>query len=148
MVNIISWIQVHAVSVIAGIVGLGGGALGHAFGPAIYKAAGNWITKEVTALSGEAFHKLINPNVADPLDRADVIVIAQAAIRMAERHMDSADGQKKMGWVLDMLCAKTGIDRGQAGIIAQQAYTAWKAQADAAAAASMPILPVPKPPVV
>ena len=122
----------------------GGGVLGmitHAFGPQIYKAIGNKLAAIVSQATGVLFKKMLNPDVADALDRADIAEMARPAIRMASRHMGSAAGQVKMNWVLDFICSKTGLDRVQVGIIAQQVYEAEKAAAAAAIAPAVVVKP-------
>ena len=143
----IAFLKVHVTEVATGAIGTLAGVLAHAFGPELYKAAGDWLVKQTAAFSAMVFGRMVKPDISDPDDARNVSEIAKNAIEMAERHLGSwVEGKAKMKWVLDLICSKTGLDRGEAGIIAQRVYDTQKAAA--AAAVGMPLLPAPAIPAV
>jgi len=139
----IAFLKTHLTLAETGVAGTLLGVLGHAFGPQLYKAAGDWLVKQTASFSSSVFSRMVKPDLKDPDDCRNVSEMAKNAIEMAERHLGSwVEGQKKMKWVLDVLCSKTGLNRVEAGIIAQRVYDAQKAAA--AAAIVVPVPPAAK----
>lgn len=119
------WIQAHLL--IAGVSTLSVAAIWAAkkYGAAIArKYAGAWLTAAV------------NPDITDPADKMDVVIIIKASMRIAARRMGSADGAAKMAWVVDYVCAKTSLKREDVACIAQGVYDAFKEELKAIGGAS------------
>lgn len=111
----ITWIQAH---ILAGGLTAAGFVLAFVakkWGPSLArKYAGAWLTAAA------------NPDITDPEDKADVVIIIKASMRIAARRMGSAAGTAKMNWVVDYVCAKTSMKREDVACIAQGVYDAFK----------------------
>lgn len=119
------WIQAHLL--IAGVSTLSVAAIWAAkrYGAGIArKYAGAWLTAAV------------NPDITDPADKSDVVIIIKASMRIAARRMGSAAGTAKMAWVVDYVCAKTSLKREDVACIAQGVYDAFKEELKAIGGAS------------
>ncbi len=68
----------------------------------------------------------INPDINDPEDKADVVIILKASMRIAARRMASKPGQEKMAWVVEYVCARTKLNRVDVQAIAQGVYNSIK----------------------
>lgn len=66
----------------------------------------------------------INPDINNPEDKADIVIILQASMRIAARRMGSSSGVEKMNWVVDYVCARTRMKREDVAAIAQGVYDA------------------------
>lgn len=85
-----------------------------------------FLKKKLPALakkwSSAILSSLVNPDLADPEDKADVVIIMKAAMRISARRMKGRAGREKMEWVISYTCSRTALKRSDIEVIAQGVY--------------------------